>query len=131
MLLGCVPGAMFAGFLSDRFGRKRLLLLARSSTPCRAFSRPSRGRSNEFLAARFLSGLGIGASSMICPVYIAEIAPEKWRGRLGTLFQLAIVVGIFLALFVNKLVQGHGQTSAWNTDAGAGGGCWGWRRSPP
>jgi MFS family permease len=61
--------------------------------------------------------LGIGASSIICPVYIAEIAPEKSRGRLGTLFQLGIVTGIFLTLFINKVVQGLGD-EAWNTSMG-------------
>ncbi len=116
-ILGCIPGAMFAGSLSDRYGRHRLLFLCAllyavsgllSAVPRTFF---------EFLAARFISGLGIGASSMICPVYIAEIAPEKWRGRLGTFFQLGIVTGIFLTLFVNKLVQGLGD-EAWNTTVG-------------
>jgi SP family arabinose:H+ symporter-like MFS transporter len=54
---------------------------------------------------------------MICPVYIAEISPEKWRGRLGSLFQLGIVTGIFLTLFVNKLIQGLGD-DIWNEAAG-------------
>jgi len=116
-ILGCIPGAMCAGFLSDRFGRKRLLfgcaLLYASSGLLSAI--PS--TFDQFLAARFLSGLGIGASSMICPVYIAEIAPEKWRGRLGSLFQLGIVTGIFVTLFVNKLIQGLGDET-WNTTTG-------------
>ena len=54
---------------------------------------------------------------MICPVYIAELSPEKWRGRLGTLFQLGIVVGILMTLFVNKMIQGFGD-DAWNTSLG-------------
>jgi SP family arabinose:H+ symporter-like MFS transporter len=108
---------MCAGFLSDRFGRKKLLFACAllfaisgilSAVP-RTFS--------QFLVARFLSGLGIGASSMVCPVYIAEISPEKWRGRLGSLFQLGIVTGIFLTLFINKLIQGLGD-DAWNASAG-------------
>jgi SP family arabinose:H+ symporter-like MFS transporter len=116
-ILGCIPGAMCAGFLSDRFGRKKLLFACAvlyaisgvlSAVP-RSFS--------EFLVARFLSGLGIGASSMVCPVYIAEISPEKWRGRLGSLFQLGIVTGIFLTLFINKLIQGLGD-DPWNTSTG-------------
>jgi SP family arabinose:H+ symporter-like MFS transporter len=71
----------------------------------------------EFLAARFISGLGIGASSMICPVYIAELAPAAKRGRLGSLFQLGIVLGIFLTLFVNARVQSLGD-EMWNAAVG-------------
>jgi len=120
MLLGCIPGAMFAGFLSDRFGRKRLLFLCAILYAVSGVLSALPRTKEEFLLVRFLSGLGIGASSMICPVYIAEIAPEKWRGRLGTLFQLAIVVGIFLTLLVNMLVQGVGRElgEQWNLETG-------------
>ena len=116
-ILGCIPGAMAAGFLSDRFGRRKVLFLcavlyavsgALSALP-RTFL--------EFLAARFISGLGIGASSMVCPIYIAELAPAERRGRLGSLFQLGIVLGIFLTLFVNAWIQGHGD-AAWNAARG-------------
>ncbi|HVU34302.1 MAG TPA: sugar porter family MFS transporter [Opitutaceae bacterium] len=116
-ILGCIPGAMAAGFLSDRYGRRRLLFLCAilyalsgvlSAIPRTFF---------EFVAARFISGLGIGASSMICPVYIAELAPAEKRGRMGTLFQFGIVVGIFLTLFINARIQGAGD-EAWNASAG-------------
>ncbi len=108
-ILGCIPGAMCAGFLSDRFGRRKVLFLCAvlygvsgvlSAIP-RSFV--------EFLAARFISGLGIGASSMICPVYIAELAPAAKRGRLGSLFQFGIVIGIFLTLFINARIQALGR----------------------
>ena len=105
---------MFAGFLSDRFGRKKMLFLCALLYAVSGILSALPRTFEQFLAARFLSGLGIGASSMICPVYIAEIAPEKSRGRLGTLFQLGIVTGIFLTLFINKVVQGLGD-EAWNT----------------
>jgi SP family arabinose:H+ symporter-like MFS transporter len=116
-ILGCIPGAMFAGFLSDRFGRRKLLFLCALLYAVSGLLSAIPRTFEEFLAARFISGLGIGASSMICPVYIAEIAPEKWRGRLGTLFQLGIVSGIFITLFVNKVIQGLGD-DAWNTAFG-------------
>lgn len=118
-ILGCIPGAMFAGFLSDRFGRKKLLFVCAALFAVSGILSAVPATFGQFLGARLLSGLGIGASSMICPVYIAELAPEKWRGRLGTLFQLGIVSGIFLTLFINKVIQGWGD-EAWNV-------AWGWR----
>jgi MFS transporter, SP family, arabinose:H+ symporter len=118
-ILGCIPGAMAAGFLSDRFGRRNLLFVCAFLFAISGLLSAIPRTFGEFLAARFIGGLGIGASSMICPVYIAEIAPEKWRGRLGSLFQLGIVIGIFLTLFVNKVIQGLGD-EIWNT-------AYGWR----
>lgn len=118
-ILGCIPGAMFAGSLSDRFGRRKLLFFCAILFALSGLLSAVPRTFTEFLIARFIGGLGIGASSMICPVYIAEIAPEKWRGRLGTLFQLGIVTGILLTLFVNAHVQGLGD-EAWNT-------AYGWR----
>jgi len=116
-ILGCIPGAMFAGLLSDRFGRKRMLLLCALLYALSGLFSAIPRTFDQFLVARFVSGLGIGASSMICPVYIAEISPEQWRGRLGSLFQLGIVTGIFLTLFANKLIQGFGD-ELWNTTLG-------------
>lgn len=118
-ILGCIPGAMFAGFLSDRFGRRKVLFLCAVLYAVSGLLSAIPRTFGEFLAARFISGLGIGASSMICPIYIAELAPAAKRGRLGSLFQLGIVVGIFLTLFVNAWVQGMGDET-WNRT-------WGWR----
>jgi MFS transporter, SP family, arabinose:H+ symporter len=116
-IVGCIPGAMFAGFLSDRFGRKKLLFLCALLYAVSGVLSAVPDTLTQFLWARILSGVGIGACSMICPVYIAEIAPEKWRGRLGSLFQLGIVLGIFITLFVNKTIQGLGN-EAWNAATG-------------
>ncbi|MBU6400022.1 MAG: sugar porter family MFS transporter [Verrucomicrobia bacterium] len=116
-ILGCIPGAMMAGFLSDRFGRRKVLFLCAvlyaASGLLSAVPRTFTG----FLAARFLSGLGIGTSSMVCPIYIAELAPAARRGRLGSLFQLGIVIGIFVTLFINATIQGLGD-EAWNAATG-------------
>ena len=116
-ILGCIPGAMFAGFLSDRFGRRKVLFLCAILYAISGLLSAIPRTFHEFLAARFISGLGIGASSMICPIYLAELAPAAKRGRLGSLFQLGIVIGIFLTLFINALIQGQGD-EAWNAASG-------------
>jgi MFS transporter, SP family, arabinose:H+ symporter len=116
-ILGCIPGAMAAGFASDRFGRRRVLFLCAIMFAVSGLFSAVPRTFAEFLAARFLGGLGIGACSMICPVYIAELAPAAKRGRMGSLFQFGIVTGIFLTLFVNALIQGAGD-GAWNASLG-------------
>ena len=116
-ILGCIPGAMAAGFLGDRFGRRKVLFLCAILYAASGLLSALPRTFVEFLAARFISGLGIGASSMIIPVYIAELAPPERRGRLGSLFQLGIVTGIFLTLFANAWIQGLGD-AAWNASAG-------------
>lgn len=116
-IIGCLPGALLAGFFADRFGRRRLLLVCAvlyagsGLWSALAQSLPS------FLGSRLFGGFAIGISSMVCPTYIAEIAPERRRGVLGTLFQLGIVVGIFLVFFSNQQIQAQGDT-AWNTATG-------------
>lgn len=116
-ILGCIPGAMFAGFLSDRFGRRKVLFACALLYAISGLLSAIPQTFWQFLAARAISGLGIGASSMICPVYIAELAPAEKRGRLGSLFQMGIVVGIFLTLFINAWIQGLGDTT-WKTEYG-------------
>jgi MFS transporter, SP family, arabinose:H+ symporter len=100
-LWGTVIGAMSAGVIGQRLGgRETLRILAvfyvLSALGCAlAFNWPM------LVIARFLGGLGIGGTSVLGPVYIAEIAPGKWRGRLVGLFQINIVIGILLAFFSN------------------------------
>jgi len=116
-ILGCIPGAMCAGFLSDRFGRRKVLFLCAILYAVSGLLAAIPQTFAGFLAARFMSGLGIGASSMVCPVYIAELAPAARRGRLGSLFQLGIVLGIFLTLFINARIQSFGDET-WNAAQG-------------
>lgn len=116
-IYGCVPGAMCAGFFSDKFGRRRVLFFCAILFALSAVLSAIPRTFSQFIIARVLSGIAIGVSSMICPVYIAEIAPAKWRGRLGALFQLGIVTGILLTLFINRWIQNSGDL-LWNTDHG-------------
>ena len=88
--------------------RKRLLVLCAVFYAASGVWSAFPGTFYGFLAARFMGGIAIGVSSMVCPTDIAEIAPERRRGFLGTLFQLGIVVGIFLVIFVNDRIQAMG-----------------------
>ncbi|HEY2082726.1 MAG TPA: sugar porter family MFS transporter [Verrucomicrobiae bacterium] len=116
-ILGCIPGAMFAGFLSDRYGRRKVLFVCAILYALSGVLSAVPKTFTEFLLARFISGLGIGASSMICPVYVAELAPAVWRGRFGSFFQLGIVTGIFLTLFINARIEALGNPD-WNVATG-------------
>jgi sugar porter (SP) family MFS transporter len=111
-LWGTVGGALLAGFPADRYGRRTSLrvlafLYLISGLGC-AFAWDW----TSLMASRFLGGLAIGGSSVIGPMYIAEIAPARWRGRLVGVFQINIVVGILLAYFSNYLIGtvGLGET---------------------
>ena len=106
MLLGCAVGAFFAGTLADKFGRKPVLLIAAIGFLISAFGSGAAGSSEMFVLARVLGGLALGASSVIVPAYISEIAPPKIRGALTTLMQLMIVIGLFVAFLSNYAIAG-------------------------
>jgi len=116
-LLGCILGAGIAGPLSDRFGRKRALLLAAVLFTVSAIGSAVPRTLVEFNIARILGGIGVGMASMLSPLYIAEIAPAGVRGRLVSYNQFAIVMGILLVYFVNYFIAGIGD-DPWNTTTG-------------
>ena len=107
--LGAVPGAMFAGTLADRFGRKKLLIICAVLFAVSGILSAIPQSLSELVIARIIGGVAIGASSMIAPVYIAEISPERHRGRLGSLFQLGIVIGIAVVYWVNYFILNAGN----------------------
>ncbi|SFQ16956.1 MULTISPECIES: sugar porter family MFS transporter [Actinomadura] len=124
-LLGCAAGAWFAGPLGDRIGRVRVMLIASV-----LFVVSSLGSALAFSAVdltfwRLVGGLAIGAASVIAPAYIAEIAPAELRGRLGSLQQMAIVLGIFAALVVDYVIAQVSDGGATGTFPW-GGGAWRW-----
>ncbi len=107
-LVGCIFGAVLSGVLSDRFGRKRLLIgagfLFTASALWTAFSQTL----TDYSLARILGGLGIGLASNLSPMYIAEMSPAPIRGRLVSLNQLTIVIGVLAAQWVNwMLARSH------------------------
>ena len=111
LLLGCVAGASLAGFTSDRFGRKRVLLAAAALFTASSLGSALPNNLTQFVVARVMGGLAIGIASTLSPLYIAEISPAKSRGLMVSLNQLAIVIGILLSYGVNYLLTGAGQSN--------------------
>ena len=103
-LLGCAVGAWFAGSLSNRYGRIPVMVIAASLFFVSAVGSGLAFGVWDLILWRVIGGLGVGAASVIAPAYIAEVAPARFRGRLGSLQQLAIVLGIFAALLSNALI---------------------------
>jgi len=106
MLLGCAVGAFFAGSLADKFGRKKVLIVTALTFIVSAWGSGVSGSSAEFVVYRILGGLAVGSASILAPAYISEIAPPHIRGRLASLQQLMIVIGLFAAFFSNYTIAG-------------------------
>jgi sugar porter (SP) family MFS transporter len=111
LLVGCAVGAAFAGALTDRFGRKRLLIVSALLFAVSAVGAAVPRGLGELVAARFVGGLAIGVASVLAPLYIAEISPRQIRGRLVSLNQMAIVTGILLAYFTSWSLSFLGASS--------------------
>jgi SP family sugar:H+ symporter-like MFS transporter len=106
MLLGCAAGAFLAGRIADRFGRRAALFASAILFGISAWGSGIATGSFEFVIYRLIGGFAVGAASVICPAYISEIAPARYRGRLATLQQMAIVLGLFFAFLSNYLLAG-------------------------
>ncbi|MBP5377900.1 MAG: MFS transporter [Bacteroidaceae bacterium] len=122
-LIGCLVGAMVAGAAADKYGRKPLLMV---SAVLFTVSAIATGLFNDFTLfniARFIGGMGIGVASALAPMYIAEVSPADIRGRMVSLNQMTIVLGILSAQIVNMLLARDtsiAESQAWNVE-------WGWR----
>lgn len=116
-LVGCFIGVAVAGVLSDRFGRRRTLIISAVLFFISAVGSALPRTLTEFVLYRLLGGLGVGAASMTSPMYIAEISPARIRGRMVSINQFAIVFGMLVVYFVNYFIQGLGD-DAWNTATG-------------
>ena len=103
-LIGCLIGAMASGYLTDRYGRKRPLIGAAALFTIAAIGTGAANTFTLFILFRLIGGLGIGLASALSPMYIAEISPAHMRGRLVSINQLTIVIGILGAQIVNYLI---------------------------
>ncbi len=122
-LIGCLVGAMVAGSAADRYGRKPLLVLSAVLFTVSAVATGLFSNLSLFNIARFIGGVGIGIASTLAPMYIAEVSPADIRGRMVSLNQMTIVLGILGAQVVNWLLAKDttvAATQVWNVE-------WGWR----
>ena len=103
-LISAAIGAFFAGRIADAFGRVRCMLFASDLFLISAIGSGIPFGISDFILWRVIGGFGIGMASIIAPIYIAETAPAHLRGRLGSMQQFAIVIGIFVALLSNYLI---------------------------
>ncbi len=111
LLFGCIAGVFLAGKAGDRYGRKKVLMMAALLFFISAVGSASAHSLIFFLFARILGGLAVGVASILSPMYIAELAPARYRGTLVSLNQLAIVVGILVAFFSNYLLVNTGENN--------------------
>jgi MFS transporter, SP family, sugar:H+ symporter len=120
-LIGCAVGAWFAGPIANRFGRVPVMLVAAVLFLVSALGSGLAFDVWSLIIWRVVGGLGVGAASVIAPAYIAEVSPAGIRGRLGSLQQLAIVTGIFVALlsdsFFANLAGGAAEPFWWGLEA--------------
>jgi sugar porter (SP) family MFS transporter len=112
LTVGCLIGALFTGSFSEKFGRKKVMIVTAVLYIISALGCALAESSAILIIFRILSGLAVGATSVVAPMYISEIAPAKNRGRLVSFNQFAITIGIVLAYIFDYLLIGFGE-NAW------------------
>ena len=113
-LVGSAIGAWFAGYFADRYGRQPVMLLAALLFMLSAIGQAFPIGVPDLVIWRFIGGAGIGVASVMAPMYIAEIAPAQMRGKMASLQQFAIVIGIFATGLINWIILNAAGGSATN-----------------
>ncbi len=108
--VGCIPGAFFAGRFADRYGRKNMMLITAVLYIIAALGSGIAGSLWQLIGFRFIGGIAIGMASALAPIYISEVAPANFRGRLGMMQQLAIVIGILISFISNYWIANFGYS---------------------
>ena len=116
-LIGCIIGVSIAGILSDRLGRKKTLIISAFLFLISALGTALPRTLTEFIIFRIIGGVGVGAASITSPMYIAEISPAGIRGRMVSINQFAIILGMLVVYFVNYYIAGQGDEK-WNVQLG-------------
>ncbi len=111
LLFGCVLGCFIAGRLTDRVGRKKLLLIVAALFAVTSIGTASATTFTAFIVARLLGGLAVGGVSLLSPMYVAEVSPPSIRGRMGTLYQMSIILGIIVSYAINFLLRNTGPNN--------------------
>ncbi len=119
LALGAALGCIIAGSISDRYGRRKGLLLAAAVFGLSALAMAFAPGRNFFIGARCMAGIGVGMASMLSPMYIAEVAPAPLRGRMVAINQLTVVTGILITNLVNYTLRNNG-VEAWRWMFGLG-----------
>lgn len=105
LLFGCILGSAVAGWVTDQWGRKKMMVLVSFLFAVTSLACGIAPTAAILASARFVGGLAVGAISMLSPMYIAEIAPARVRGRLTSMYQLSITIGIVISYFINYLLR--------------------------
>ena len=111
LLFGCVIGSVFAGRITDFYGRRRVLLWVALLFAATSVATGEATNFAFFIAARFVGGLAVGGASILSPMYVAEVSPPSLRGRMGTLYQLSIVTGVLISYCINYLLRNAGASN--------------------
>jgi SP family arabinose:H+ symporter-like MFS transporter len=111
LLFGCVLGSFAAGQLTDRLGRKRMLVWVAVLFAITSVATALAPSFTLFICARFLGGIAVGGVSLLSPMYVSEVSPPSIRGRMGTFYQMSIITGILISYCINYLLRNTGSAN--------------------